>query len=239
MKNSIIAAILLLACPLVHLRAQTGSVASTQAPPAPPKSVHFQDPDDDSGGVLPNRVAGGSRGGPADAPTLEVLVPDHVALTTHARPSLYWYQSKACKVACEVGVTEPKKPKPLLLYQTDGSTSAGVHAFRLSKFEVELKPSILYRWSVAVIVDPKNRSQDVVAYGVIKRIELSPEKAKKLAETPDQDKPAFYAENGIWYDALQSLTELINKDPKNAALLQERQNLLKQVGLSDAKFVTE
>ncbi|HEX4140865.1 MAG TPA: DUF928 domain-containing protein [Candidatus Methylacidiphilales bacterium] len=193
----------------------------------------FQAPDDDSGGILPNRVGGGSRGGPEGAPLVEVLVPDHVALTTQARPLLYWYQSKPSKVAFEISVTEPKNPKPLMLVQTSGTISAGVHSFRVA---ADLKPSVVYRWSVAAVIDPLNRSQDVVAYGIVKRVEPSARLVAQLAQARDQDKPAIYAANGIWYDAVESLSTQIQHSPNDEALKQERAGLLKQVALADVKF---
>lgn len=203
---------------------------------SPPKLLIFHAPSDVTGEVLPIRVGGGSRGGTADDLSIEVLVPDQIALTTQAQPSLYWYQSKAAKTQCEVSVTEPKNPKPLLLLKSGVATPSGIHAIRLSKFKIELKPNVLYRWSVAVIVDPQNRSQDIVANGVIKRINPSPELAGKLGQVSDQDKPALYAENGIWYDALQAVSDQIDHAPQHAALRRERADLLKQIGMDGVKM---
>jgi hypothetical protein len=213
------------------LHAQTTNAAP--AAPSAPKHILFQAPDDDGGGVLPNRVGGGSRGTTGDVPTVEVLVPEHVALTTEARPLLYWYQSKPSTVAFEVSVTEPKNPKPLMLLQTSKATSAGVHSFRVTK---DLKPSVTYRWSVALVVDPQNRSSDIVANGVIKRIAPAPDLAAKLGQAADPDKPALYAQSGIWYDALESLSIQIKKSPNDDSLKQERADLLKQVGLENVAF---
>ncbi len=164
-----------------------------------------------------------------------MLVPNHVALTTEARPLLYWYQSKASTLTLEVSVSEPKNPNPLMDSQITVSTTAGVHSFRVTK---DLKPSVLYRWSVAAVVDPENRSQDLVASGVIKRIDPSLDLAAKLAQAAEQDKPALYAQSGIWYDALESLSTQIKKSPNDDALKRERANLLRQVGLEGARFDT-
>jgi Domain of Unknown Function (DUF928) len=205
---------------------------------APSRPLLFHPPTGVSGGVLPIRVGGGSRGGPADDLSVEVLVPEQMALTTQAQPSLYWYQSKAAKTQCEITLTEPKNPKPLLMLKTPTQTPAGIHAIRLSKFKVELKPNVVYRWSIAVIEDPANRSQDIVANGVIKRIDPSPEMATALAKAADADKPAVYAENGIWYDALQSISDQIDRAPQDVALRDERASLLKQVGMNGAKMET-
>jgi hypothetical protein len=165
-----------------------------------------------------------------------VLVPDQLALTTQAQPSLYWYQSKQAKTKFEVTVTEPKNPQPLLVLKSNAPTPAGIHAIRLSKFKVELKPNVVYRWSVAVVTDPQNRSQDIIANGVIKRIEPAPDLAGKLTAASDADKAALYAENGIWYDALQSVSDQIDRNPQDASLRDERASLLKQIGMDGVEM---
>ncbi len=90
--------------------------------------------------------------------------------------------------------------------------------------------------SVAAVIDPQNRSQDVVANGVIKRTEPSSKLAAQLAQARELDKPSIYASNGIWYDAVESLSTQIQKSPDDEALKQERAGLLKQVALADVKF---
>jgi hypothetical protein len=226
--------------------AQTNSPAVTPPPesapvttaPAAPRPLIFHPPGGVSVGVLPIRVGGGSRGGTDDGLSVEVLVPDQVALTVQAQPSLYWYQSKEAKTLCEVTITEPKNPKPLISLTSASPTPAGIHAIRLTKFNVKLKPNVLYRWSVAVIVDPQNRSQDIIADGVIKRIDPSPDLVSKLSQASEQDKPALYAENGIWYDALQAISDQIDHAPQDASLRQERNDLLKQVGMDGVAMDT-
>jgi len=208
------------------------ATASTALKPHAFKPLVFHPSNDDSGGVLPIQVGGGSRGDKAaDFVAITVLVPNRVALTTQAQPSLYWYQSKATKTPCEITVTEPKHPKPLVELTTSDSTPPGIHAIRLSKFKVNLKPNVVYEWSVAVVLDPENRSQDIVARGVIKRVDPSPDLAAKLAAAGNDDKAAIYAENSIWYDALQSISDQIENAPQDAVLRDERAFLLSQVGL--------
>jgi len=238
--------VLVLASFLNHAEAQTNADPAAAATPASPSvgasapapaAFHpmiFHPPGGVTGGVLPIRVGGGSRGGPNDGLSVQVLVPEQIALTTEAQPSLYWYQNKAAKTRCEVTVTEPKNPKPLLEMKSGASVPAGIHAIRLSKFNVTLKPGVTYKWSVAVVVDPDNRSLDVIANGVIKRVAPSPDLVGKLSQASDADKAALYAENGIWYDALQSISDQIDKSPKDTALRLERADLLKQVGMDGA-----
>jgi hypothetical protein len=241
--KSILALIALMAVlNFVSAAAQTNAPAVTPTNPDAPASnaVHqallFRPPPVVSGNVLPIRVGGGSRGSSANDILVEVLVPDQIALTTQAKPSLYWYQSKNAITQCEITITEPNNPKPLLMLKAAQPTPAGIHAIRLSRFNVELKPKVIYRWSVAVIVDPENRSQDIIANGVIERTDLSSDLAGKLAQASDADKPALYADNGIWYDSLQAISDQIDLDPKNAALRKERSDLLNQIGLDGAKM---
>ena len=144
-------------------------------------------------------------------------MPDAEAHTTQAQPTLYWYQSKEAPTHCEVTLTEPKNPKPLLSLNSAAPTPAGIHELRLSKTKVELKPGVVYRWSIAVVVDPQNRSQDIIANGVIKRVDVPADLKAKLDQASDADKPALYAESGIWYDALQAISDQIAKDPGKAA----------------------
>jgi len=45
------------------------------------------------------------------------------------------------------------------------------------------------------------------------------------------DAPFIYAEAGIWYEALSTLSLLIKKEPRNKRFRKERASLLEQVGL--------
>jgi hypothetical protein len=212
----------------------TNAPANSAIPPVASSMLPVYHPPDIGGGVLPIRVGGGSRGAEGGNISLEVLVPDQIALTTKVQPSLYWYQSKAAKTRCEVTLTQPKKAKPLLVLQSTGKTEAGIHAVKLSDYKVKLTPNVVYKWSVALVVDPENRSQDILANGVIEAIDPSPALAAKLASANDADRAAIYADAGIWYDALDSLSTLIEKSPQDQALHDQRAKLLTQVGLNGA-----
>ena len=236
MKNLLLIGSLVLVISTVRVSAQATAPAPGGAATAPAPAEHkhlvFHPTSDDSGGVAPIQVGGGSRGGTeADVVPISVLVPDHLALTTQAQPSLYWYQPSETKHFCEITVSEPKHPKPLVELKTSDTTPPGIHAIRLSKFNVELKPDVVYQWSVALVLDPENRSQDIIARGVIKRIIPAPDLASKLAAASEADKAVIYAQNSIWYDALQSISDQIAQNPKDQGLRDERADLLSQVGL--------
>ena len=162
------------------------------------------------------------------------MVPNHVALTTQAQPSLFWFQSKPAKAKFELTVVEPKKPKPLLSLTGPEADKPGIHRVKLARYNVELQPDVAYEWSVAIVPDAENRSKDVIAKGVIKRINPPGDLANRVAQMGDVERAAAYAQAGIWYDAFESVSNAIEAHPDDASLRAQRASLLQQVGLSQA-----
>lgn len=182
-------------------------------------------------GAPPSRISGGTRGA-AGTPTLEVLAPNHAGLTTQAQPSLYWYVADAGEARMEITLIDDRRDEPLLEIEVDPLTRAGVQGLSLAEHGIELEAGIEYRWFVALVADPEQRSNDVVASGTIQYVETSAELEARLANSKAQERPALYASEGIWYDAVTSLSDLISADPDNKALYARRASLLEQVGLS-------
>jgi len=180
------------------------------------------------------RVTGGSRGSGDATITLDVLTPDETGLTTQEQPSLLWYQSKPATAKFELTLLEENKPKPLLQVKASGSGEAGIQRIKLSDHDVKLTPGVEYQWVVALVTDPDNRSSDLVASGVIKRVEPAADLKDKVASATPASLPSVYADAGIWYDALATLTDQIEADPANKSLRDTRADLLRQVGLKAA-----
>ncbi len=184
---------------------------------------------------------GGSRAGGAKLPSLSVLTPDHVAFTTQAQPSLFWFQDgpapKGVNARFELTLVDPKNPKPVLkvgnALSSQQDVGPGVRRIQLARHNVKLDPGVAYKWSVALVPDSKNRSQDLVASGAIKMIPPSPELTAELAKD-DADKVSAFAAKGVWYDALTALSDQIDAAPKDATLRAARADLLQQVGLKAA-----
>jgi hypothetical protein len=186
------------------------------------------------GSVTAARVTGGSRGSGDAAVTLDVLAPDETGLTTEEQPSLFWYQSKPAKARFELTLTEDEKTKPVFQVNVDRASKAGIQRLRLADQGVKLALGVEYKWVVALVTDPNNRSTDLVASGFIKRIEPSPELKAKIAGASASSVPTIYAEAGIWHDAVGSLSDQIEAQPDNKALVAARADLLRQVGLKAA-----
>jgi hypothetical protein len=108
-----------------------------------------------------------------------------------------------------------------------------VHRIKLADHGVRLAPGVAYRWSVTVISDVNRRSRDILAGGAIERVEAPTGLRQKLALTTSDEFPFIYAEAGLWYDALASISDLIELRPNDAQLQKQRSALLTQVGLPE------
>jgi hypothetical protein len=71
----------------------------------------------------------------------------------------------------------------------------------------------------------------MVVGGWIERTELNDSLKQELAKLGGLDRVSFYAKQGFWYDAVNSLVELGQAEPGNLALAASWAELLKSVGL--------
>ena len=201
------------------------------AAPAPMKTpIVYRDP---FVGAPLMRVDGCTRGVDDALLTLTVLAPEHVGLTIQEQPTLYWYQSRAANTRFELTILEGDRENALLEVRMESVPTDGIQKFRLSEHGIKLKVGIEYRWTVAMVIDAENRSRDVVASGVIKRVAAPETLAPRLAKNP-QDAAFIYADEGIWYDSLTSLSDLIDQQPRAQKLHELRGIYFLQAGLKNA-----
>lgn len=182
-------------------------------------------------GAPVRRVGGGARGPAGVLPMLAALAPVQVGKTLQASPTLFWALSETVDkpVKFTLVYADPLKHgiDPVLETTIDKPVK-GIQGIELAKHKVELKPAVEYQWSLSIVVDPKQSSQDIVASGVVQRItESDLSKDVKL----DKDNPTTYAEAQLFYDAFQLLSEKIAENPSDKALQQQRAALLKQIDL--------
>ena len=176
------------------------------------------------------RVGGGTRGTNKSVPILSVLAPGHTGLTVREQPDLYWFASDVVTNPVELTLTLEKGDTPFLEKRLPAPTKAGIQKVCLSDYGVKLIPGERYTWSIALVLDPKRRSKDVIAVGAIERVERAD---MNLAAAPTTD--AFYrlAADGLWYDAVMAISELIDTTPTDMALRKQRADLLDQVDLPE------
>jgi hypothetical protein len=182
---------------------------------------------------LRRRVDGHVRGTDDAILTLTVLAPEDVGRTTQAQPSLYWFQSKSVSNEFEFTISQKGVIRPLVEAKFDGMTE-GIQRLRLSDYQITLVEGVEYRWSVAMVVDAKSRSSDVVASGAIMRVKPLPKLQARLKGAPATELPVVYAQEGFWYDSMEALSQLVATRPQDVKLHEIRAVYLMQVGLYDA-----
>ena len=185
-------------------------------------------------GAPQRRVGGSSRGIESALPRVILLVPDHVGLTVSENPPLYWYLSKPTTVRVEVTLIDDKGETPLIEYAVTNAKGPAVHRIDLSAHKVALKPNVNYQWSISVVPNPSERSNDVMSGGALRRVAMPEGIAARRAQLTDKAQLArAYAAEGIWYDSIALYSELIEKNPGDKKLREARASLLEQVGLRE------
>jgi hypothetical protein len=186
-------------------------------------------------GAPGGRVGGAARGTGREEFILSVLAPDHTGLTTRDQPSLYWFISRPSSSPVEVTIVDPNATDPVLETQIKAPITPGVHRIRLADHNVRLKPGVAYQWFVSVVPDSGRRSKDILAGGFVERVDPPSDLGAKLSSLKSTDLPVAYADAGIWYDAVAALQDLLEASPKDAALVSQRNALLRQAGVPEIR----
>jgi hypothetical protein len=173
------------------------------------------------------RVAGGVRGGQALARPL-VLAPDHVAWTQSASPSLFWHLDGVPPETARIvfTLTLADGVEPLVERELPLPAAAGIQRIRLADHGVLLTAEMDYAWSVSLLTGD-DRAADIVSEGTLRLVG---------ADVLDGKAPSarVFAEQGLWYDALQALSDALEGTPSDPELRAQRDSLLRQAGLEQA-----
>ena len=175
------------------------------------------------------RLKGGLRGG-KDAPIVQVLAPDHIGLTRHKQPTLYWYLSKPSSYPIEFTFVDSRTIPPVVETQLPPPAEVGVQALRLKDFGVSLEVGVPYRWFISLVVDPSNPSKDITAGSIIERVSYL---EGIMIHAASEEDPVELAAAGLWYDAVRAISAKIEASPGDPYYRGQRAFLLKQVGLSE------
>jgi hypothetical protein len=207
----LIAAALLAASPLPALADESA---------APPTQRLVYNPPDL--GAPPTRTLAAVRGA-GDHAGPQVLAPEQTGLTAHEQPVLFWFQGAPSATRVTVTVIDEEGIEPLLEADLGEIAAPGIHALDLAEQGVHLEEGVEYQWSVAEVIDPEQRSADLVTSGTIMR-----------GEGGDGASLETLAAAGYWYDALALLAEEIADRPGDPEPRLLRAELLAQVGLDEA-----
>jgi hypothetical protein len=183
-------------------------------------------------GMPVNRIGAATRSASGSAlPTVMALVPEHTGLTIHDQPVLFWYLFEPAACPVELSIIDESQYEPLWQSRISQPVQSGFHRIRLTDSGLKLDKGKSYKWFVALVLDSDHRSKDVIAGGVIERINPSESLNKKLSRSDPLQRVAIFAEEGIWYDTLTAISDLVDAQPGNSSLENTRMDLLTQVGL--------
>jgi hypothetical protein len=167
---------------------------------------------------------------------LTALIPQsNIGVTVSEYPTFFFYIPdanlegvKSAELVLRNNKDEIVYKKPVKLKSPDSIVSI---ALSDSPSLPPLEVGKSYRWLFWIIFDEEDTSGSAVVTGWIKRVSVDSKLQHKLDTTLPQEKPAIYASNGLWYDALASLAKLRCSYPNNVTFSSDWESLLQQVGL--------
>lgn len=192
--------------------------------------------DGSSRGRPSRRVGTGSRG---ECPPVEVpvsaLIPDqNPGLTVEQHPTFWFFvpyqlsNTLGGEFALQDEANNDIYRTPFKLPATPGIVSLSIPS------TVTLEVNKSYQWYFKLYCSQQNLSNPVFVRGWVQREALKPELERLLqAATTERSRIAIYAQNGIWYSALNELAKLRIAEPKNTVFINDWANLLQDIGLED------
>ncbi len=180
----------------------------------------------------PAVVSQSARSMEGKATILQVLAPDHAGLTLQPQPILYWYARTPITVRFTIAATEKPGANPLL--KVDIKKGAGIQQLDLGKHDISLQPELSYQWSVVQLMDKGKQSTTTIASGIIERIKPGEGLSSRIKKSQGTELVNVYAIEGIWYDALETISSMIDSSPEDQSLVAIRKSLLQHAGLQIA-----
>lgn len=189
--------------------------------------------DDDQDSLQPRgaptgRVGAATRGlrEGAENVTLDLVAPARgVGLTASDRPTLCYLLSGGISGPLRLTITMRGQARPVADLDLPRPLSR-LGVIDLSQFNVRLAPGQLYVWSVALRLDPKAPSRDLVASALIRYQPADPAFEKALREASADQRHVLLEQNDDWYDEVALAARDYARD-RGAAL----NELLRKAGL--------
>ena len=192
--------------------------------PTPPKPV-YQPP---LRGAPDRRIGGGTRGGSID---LSVIAPKQSSWTSQEQPRVYWFIS-AIPEQGHLAFTLTKaasSAQTLLEAFIPMPATSGIQSYRLAGYRLE--PGVEYVWSVSLSFGQDEDKADQVARGGIIYHALPPDEKLEWSHLKENELALLQAQSGYWYDAIDSVSMLIDTHTQSIEYWEWRKDLLRQVGL--------
>ncbi|XGV99016.1 MAG: DUF928 domain-containing protein [Leptolyngbya sp. BL-A-14] len=188
----------------------------------------------------PRSTAGGaSRGSclrssnqPTQKPLTAVVPSTRLGLTFAEHPSVFVYVPQSS--AQTAGFLLLSNDDTEVVYETTFAlpSQAGIVRFDLPDNAPPLEVGKQYHWFVTTLCDATSGlSGSPTVEGWIERSTPDVALTKALQKTLPGNRPALYADAGIWHETLTTLADLQRKYPKNSKFLNDWREALQSVGL--------
>ena len=142
-----------------------------------------------------------------DRLNLTAVVPDsNYGLTVADRPNFWVYLPKTSAQQAILSIKE-EGVKPHWQQSVSLTGEAGIIGIKLSDDAPGLEIGKNYQWAVILVCGSRPNPNDPVVAAWIKRVDESPVIDSQLPAQTMLEKAAWYAQKGIWYDALDILIE--------------------------------
>jgi hypothetical protein len=157
-----------------------------------------------------------------------------LGLTQSARPNFFVYIPQTTAQTAEFSLFDEQMNG---IYQASVPvTKAGLVSISLLDTAPSLVKDKPYYWTVALVCNPSDRTEDWVVGGWIERAEPSATLKQQLANVTAVERVSLYAKQGFWYEALNTLVELQRTQPNHPVVATTWAELMKSVGLEVIGF---
>lgn len=149
--------------------------------------------------------------------SLAAWVPDHVARSATAQPTLYWTIDGPIEESDRLGVviTSEIDPEPIYEDTLAPLASPGRQSIELAGLNVALAQDTIYRWTVFVRRGSNDPSEDRIAQGWVQYRPAQKMFTQEIEISAVAERAAIYADSGYWYDALAALVQMSDAQPEN------------------------
>jgi Domain of Unknown Function (DUF928) len=191
-----------------------------------------------------NRGEGASRGCTTGEHPLTALVPSYRqtdgltqvwGMTSQAQPSFWFYLPyEPATIQTLEFVVQDDQDETLYRNEIPDPSRSGMMQVKLPA-GVPLAVGKAYHWFFKVTAVCGANQPETLTYveGWVQRQALTAAVSDRLQQATPQQQEAIYAENGLWYDALNALAERRFANPTDAALARDWKELLGAIGLGD------
>jgi hypothetical protein len=158
-------------------------------------------------------------------PSTAIVFPaDHVGLTVQKSPVLYFYLPHFIAFPIHFTLVDDRRISPVAEFILSSPAGPGFVPIRLGHYQIVLEEEVQYRWYVSVVQGAEPSRTDIVAGGIIERID--PRLVDYYGYSCDRDSALLAAKAGLWIDAFSCAIELIEANPEDQSLRRLRDNLL-------------